>query len=100
MENSKEIIYSALSILFLLILLGTNPNELQLKQYIKDNLKNEAVEEGGFTGAIKEVFAGPSSWVMSLTTERKNAYLFSIYDVEGLSRHHKYIGIFGTFFEI
>jgi len=100
MGNSKQIISTIISISFLLILLSTNPNEIQLRQHIKKTLKEEAVQEGGITGAFKDLFSGPESWFMSLTTERKNIYLFSIYKVEGLQMTHKYIGILGTFIEL
>jgi hypothetical protein len=100
MSNSKEIISACILGLLLLLMFSTNPTEDKLKDYIKTSIKKEAIEEGGFAGAVNEIFAGPQASLMSITTQRKNCYLFSIYTVEGLEITHKYVGVFNTFFEL
>lgn len=100
MNRSKEIIWTSLTILLFVILYATNPKEYQLKAHIKNSLKQEAISEGGLGGAFKEIFAGPESWLMSLTTEKQDLYFFSVYTVDGLEQKHKYLGILGTFVEL
>lgn len=80
MNNSKEIIWTTLTIILFGILFATNPKEYQLKAHIKNSLKQEAISEGGLNGALKEIFAGPESWLMSFTIERKKSlYFFILY---------------------
>lgn len=100
MNISKEIIWTVLTGFLLVILYSTNPKEYQLKAHIKNTLKQEAIKEGGLSGAIKEIFAGPEAWLMSLTTERNDLYIFSVYTVDGLETKHKYLGILGIFIEL
>lgn len=98
--TSNKIISSIIGTIIIIILLVTNPEEYQLKEYIKHNLKSKAVEEGGLGGAIKELVAGPQSWLMTFDTKRTNVYLFSLYNVSGLDTKKRYIGMFNTFIEL
>jgi hypothetical protein len=99
-SSSKQLISAGVAFLLVIILIATNPKESQLKEHLRTSLKEEAIKEGGFFGAIQELTAAPASWLMNLTTERKNYYLFSIYKTEGLTKNRKYIGILNTFFEL
>ena len=94
----KRIIYLAVTVIVLVILYATNPKEYQFKEYIKEDLKSEAVEEGGVSGAIKEIVSVPESWFMGLTVDRNNFYLFSVYEVDRGNMKYRYIGVFNTFF--
>ncbi len=91
---------SILGIILMVILMATNPNENQLKEYIKKSIKADATDQGGLGGALNELFAGPQTWLMTLETNRKNFYLFSFYTVSGIDIPRKYIGVFNTFFAI
>jgi hypothetical protein len=97
MNHSRDLMGIAIIVVILAILYASNPKEHQLQGHLKHCLKDEAIDQGGLGGAIEEIFAGPQSWLMSLTTERHDCYIFSIYTVGGLEREHKYLGILGTF---
>jgi hypothetical protein len=73
---SSKLISSILGIAVLIILLLTNPQEYQLKEYIKQNIKSDAMKEGGLNGSIKGLFAGTQSWFMTLETEEQTVIFF------------------------
>lgn len=97
---TKNLLSTLITISALIVLWITNPKEYQLKEHIKTEFKDEGHEIGGIAGTIEELFSGPASWLMSLSIERKNFYVFSIYTVEGLEKKHKYIGVLSNFIEL
>ncbi|MDI9312415.1 MAG: hypothetical protein QM535_19550 [Limnohabitans sp.] len=100
MNTSKKMTWTLITIAFLTILYSTNPKEYQLKMHIQNTLKEEAINKGGIEGAFQEIFSGPQSWLMGLTTEKKDLYIFSLYTVDGFNQQHKYLGIMGNFIEL
>jgi hypothetical protein len=100
MMRSNSIFSWIITTSIFLILYITNPKEYQLKHHLKETFTANAKGEGGFSGAIKELFAGPEAWLMSLTTERHNLMFFSIFEIEGLSKKHVYIGVLNNFIEL
>ena len=98
MKNSKSIV-SIIAVVFLVIVLfATNPKADQFHQYLKETIKNEGIEKGGFGGLVEEFLSSPTASLVDLGTKRSNYYLFSTYEINVLNM--KYIGILNNFFEI
>lgn len=97
---TKNLLSTLITISVIIVLWITNPKEYQIKEHFKTELADEGHEIGRITGAIQELFSGPSSWLMSLTVERKNYFIFSVYTVEGLDKKYRYIGVLSNFFEL
>ena len=99
-KNKNGLLKLSIIILLGIMLFATNPNEKQFKEYIKEELKKEAYNEGNLTGAVMEIFASPAAWLIGLSTERKDFLLFSYYTVSGSGTDIECIGIFNHFFRI
>jgi hypothetical protein len=102
-KSNKKLSESIISIFFILlaiIMIATNPTEDRFKNYIKERLKKEAREKGNFSGAVMELFAGPTSWIAGSSTKRKNYIFFSSYTVTIMDEEFSYIGIFNNFIEL
>lgn len=100
MTHPNQIISTIIAAIAVIALLKTNPKEQEFREYIEQNLRTEAVQEGGLGGAIMELISEPQAWLMTLDTKRTNFYLFSVYSVTGLDKEKKYVGVFNTFFEL
>lgn len=100
MKHTKKIIWISISALFVIILFATNPKEYQFKAYLKSTIQEEGIDQGGLEGAFRSIFAGSEAWLMSLTTERTNLYLCSVYSIEGQQKKQWYVGVLGTFIEL
>jgi len=100
--NNKisELISTIIVILLAIIMYATKPTENQFKDFLKDNLKKEAYKDGEFSGSLMELFSGPTSWALSLSTNRKNYLFFSMYSISIFGEEYSYIGIFNNFIEI
>lgn len=98
--KSSSSISLVIAFMILVILYITNPKEYQFNKHLNNTFTEEAFAQGGFTGAVKSLFVGPKTWLMSLTTKRHNLMFFSIYTVEGLDRKYTYIGILSFFIEL
>lgn len=100
-QKNKINLLKLLSIVLLgVILFVTNPNEKQFKEFIKEELIKEANKEEGFTGAVMEIFASPTAWLIGLSTERNDFLLFSYYTLSGSRTDIECIGIFNHFFRV
>ena len=103
--KSESTPYNKLSTLFIvfivgLILFATNPRIEQFKEFLKAEIKSDANQEGGFSGAVKLVFAAPTAWALGLTTETVDCGLFSLYAVSGINESSLYLGVLNHFFVI
>jgi hypothetical protein len=83
-----------------LILALTNPGEKSFKEFLSEDLKNEAHKDSDVSGAIMDVLSKPAAWIMSLSTERTNLLFFSIYSVTPDDSDYVYIGVLGMFIRI
>jgi hypothetical protein len=59
-----------------LILVLTNPGETSFKEFLSEDLKEEANKDSEVSGAIMDVLSKPAAWIMSLSTERTTCYSF------------------------
>lgn len=84
----------------LVILFATNPNEDKLKQFVKEDYKQAMSEGNNVSDAIKEIAASPAAWLSSLSNERNNYYIFSIYKITLFDGEHTYLGVVNHFIEI
>lgn len=100
MKTSSNTVITLLSVFTVITLIATNPKESQLRTHMKETIKTEAKKEGGFFGAIRELFSSPEAWLKNLETKRTNYYLFSHYEVTGIDKNRNYVGVFNTFIEI
>ena len=83
-----------------ILLFSTNPTEFEFKQFIKEDIKSQASEEKGLTGALMELLAGPASSIIGTTVIREDYYLCSKYTIEIMDDHYEYLGIFRHFYKI
>lgn len=82
------------------ILFATNPIESEFKEYLKEDMIERAEKNNDVSGTLKKMFAEPAAWVMGLTTERTNFYLFSTYTVEVVNETRLYVGVLSFFVRI
>jgi len=87
-----------LSIVGLLTL--TNPKLDSYEQYIHQVITQEANKRDDLTRTLGTLFGGVASSLITSSTVRNNYVLFSTYDLNLGSRHLKYVGVLGNFFQI
>jgi hypothetical protein len=83
-----------------LTLFATNPNEIQFKEFLNTDLKSQGYKDGGISGGIISLFSRPTSWLLSLSTERKDYVFISVYNVSVLGDEHVYVGVFNHFIKV
>ena len=99
-KKHKSQVILVFIILLGIILFATNPTKSQFKEYIKEDLKEQAYRQDESSGAIMELFATPFSWVAGVFTERKDFIFCSVYELKLPDQEIMYIGILNTFIRI
>lgn len=99
-EGMKQIFYLILTVLLLGGMFVSNPNEEKFKTFLITNAAQEVVTEGRLLDGLKDLVGGGPESQPKITTDRANYYLLSVYDVKGGEKNKKYLGAFGTFFEL
>ena len=99
-KRKKKSYNFLLLILLLIVLFATNPNEIKLKQHIKEDFKQEMSESNDVSGALAELVASPAAWLAGLSIERQNYYFFSVYEITLVDGERSYLGILNNFVEI
>jgi hypothetical protein len=95
MKLSPTII--VLSIVGLLAL--TNPKLDSYEQHIHQIITQEADKRDDVTRTLGTIFGGVASSFIASSTVRNNYVLFSTYDSNLGTRHVKFVGILGNFFQ-
>jgi hypothetical protein len=95
MKLSPTII--VLSIVGLLAL--TNPKLDSYEQHIHQIITQEADKRDDVTRTLGTLFGGVASSFIASSTVRNNYVLFSTYDSNLGTRHVKFVGILGNFFQ-
>ena len=98
----KKLIALILVLFVFVSLFATNPSGTDFKEFAKDFAKEELAKSGvpneGWLGAIA---GGITDKVVDLAVEQstkaQDYYLFSIYEVKGIDKDYKFIGIFNKF---
>lgn len=83
-------------------LFATNPSNADFKEFAKDYVKNEMQKSGvpseGWLGALAGgISDSVVAFAVDQSLEAKDYYLFSIYEVKGIDKDYKFIGIFKKF---
>lgn len=95
--KGKRILIWLILVLILATLFATNPSESKFKGYLTEKAKKEIKTEDTVEAWIKEIVSGTSARIEGLTTNRKEYYLFSTYEI-GLTGNKKhYIGFLNNF---
>jgi hypothetical protein len=95
MKLSPTII--VLSIVGLLAL--TNPKLDSYEQHIHQIITQEADKRDDVTRTLGTIFGGVASSFIASSTVRNNYVLFSTYDSNLGTRHVKFVGVLGNFFQ-
>jgi hypothetical protein len=98
----KKLIPLILVLFVFVSLFATNPSGTDFKEFAKDYAKKELEKSGvsneGWVGALA---GGISDAVVNLAVEKsmkaQDYYLFSIYEVKGIDKDYKFIGVFNKF---
>jgi len=81
----------------LAVLFATNPTESKFKEFLTEKVRTENKIDDPVESWITEIVSGTSARIEGLTTNRKEYYLFSTYEI-GLSGNRKlYLGMLDHF---
>lgn len=97
---TNELIGIISTLVVFCILIYTNPNENDFKEFLKKDFVEQGYKEGELTGFLSEMIARPTIWAINQTTVRKNYYIFSVYTVTVIDSEITYFGIVNNFFEL
>ncbi len=98
-NRRRGVLTLVVTILVLALLYMTNPGEEQFKTWLKEHYKKETQKDREM-GENKGILSGPAAWVVGLTTERQNYWLFSTYTVSVPGEEKTYMGVAGVFLKI
>ena len=82
------------------LLAFTNPKLDSYEQYIHQLITQEANKRDDVTRTMGTLFGGVASSLITSSTVRNNYVLFSTYDSNLGTRHLKFVGVLGNFFQI
>jgi len=82
------------------LLAFTNPTLDSYEHHIHQVITQEANKRDDLTQTLGTLFGGVASSLIANSTVRNNYVLFSTYDSNLGSRHLKFVGILGNFFQI
>jgi hypothetical protein len=81
------------------LLAFTNPKLDSYEQHIHQIITQEADKRDDVTRTLGTIFGGVASSFIASSTVRNNYVLFSTYDSNLGTRHVKFVGILGNFFQ-
>jgi len=81
------------------LLAFTNPKLDSYEQHIHQIITQEADKRDDVTRTLGTIFGGVASSFIASSTVRNNYVLFSTYDSNLGTRHVKFLGILGNFFQ-
>jgi hypothetical protein len=84
-------------LLIIVILFATNPSESKFKEFLTEKAKKENKTDDPVKGWIDELLSGTSARIEGLTTNRKEYYLFSTYEVGLVGDKKLYVGLLNHF---
>lgn len=97
-DNNNHYISWGIFLLLIVILFATNPNESQFKNFLKEDFiaKSSSDDER----VLARLFGGTVASLSALATEKKEYYIFSIYNIEDGHDSKSYLGIANHFFKL
>jgi hypothetical protein len=99
MKNKRNLFMLGL-VLILVLLFATNPTELRFKKFLNEKAKKEIKTDDPVESWMKEIISGTSARIEGLTTNRKDYYLFSTYEVGLIGAKKRYVGFLIFFIRI
>lgn len=77
----------------------TNPDQVAFNAWMEQHIEErmDDGDEGLIGGAMNDIFSQLASAIGAQATERKEFYLFSVYEVDFGKTEYHYLGLFKTF---
>ena len=96
MKKKRNIIWLILVLIFVL-LFATNPSESKFKEFLTEKARKENKTDDPVASWMTEIISGTSARIEGLTTNRKEYYLFSTYEIGLVGDKKVYIGLLNHF---
>jgi len=87
---------SVIPFIVIIILFATNPTEVQFKEFLRNDYKEQARSKD----PLSQLFAGPAARLVGLTTNRTNYIFFSTFEISLPDKKNTYLGLLNHFLKI